>query len=56
MLTMKFCVSGVSGTIVARISKLGIQMKNDLLHRVTELWAHRFYSSLYLFIFLSFAE
>ena len=43
-----------SGTIIARILKLGIHMDNELLYCGIENRTSCFYSSLYLSIFLSF--
>ena len=49
-----FCVTVFSGTIIARILKLGIHMDNVLLYCGIENGAHCSYSFLYLSIFLSF--
>ena len=54
MLTLKICVGVFSGTIIARILKLGIHMDNELLYCGIENWTPCSYSSLYLSIFLSF--
>ena len=54
MLTLKICVGVFSGTIIARILKLGILMDNDLLYCGIENQPPCSYSSLYLSIFLSF--
>ena len=49
-----FCVTVFSGTIVARILKLGIHMDNELWYCGIENRTPCSYSSLYLSIFLSF--
>ena len=49
-----FCVTVFSGTITARILKLGIHMDNELLYCGIENRTPCSYSSLYLSIFLSF--
>ena len=54
MLTLKICVGVFSGTIIARILKLGIHMDNELLYCGIENQIPCSYSSLYLSIFLSF--
>ena len=54
MLTFKICVGIFSGTFKARMSKLDIQMDNDLLNCGIENRTPYLYSSLYLSIFLSF--
>ena len=54
MLTLKICVGVFSGTIIARILKLGIHMDNELLYCGIENWIPCSYFSLYLSIFLSF--
>ena len=48
------CVTVFSGTIIARMLKLGIHMHNKLLYCRIENWFPCSYSSLYLSIFLSF--
>ena len=53
-LTLKICVRVFSGTIIARILKLGIHMDNELLYCGIENPTPCSYSSLYLSIFLSF--
>ena len=55
MSALKICVTVFSGTIKARILKLDIHMKNELLYRGIENWDHCFHSSLNLSIFLSFS-
>ena len=50
----KFYVGVFSGTIIARMLKLGIHMDNEFLYCGIENRTPCFYSSLYLFIFLSF--
>ena len=49
-----FCVRVFSGTIIARIIKLGIHMDNELLYCGIENQTPCSYSFLYLSIFLSF--
>ena len=49
-----FCVTVFSGTVIARILKLGIHMDNQLLYCGIENRTPCTYSSLYLSIFLSF--
>ena len=51
---MIFCVTVFSGTIIARILKLGIRKDNELLFCGIENRTPCSYSSLYLSIFLSF--
>ena len=53
-LTLKICVTVFSGTIIARILKLGIHLDNELLYCGIENQTPCSYSSLYLSIFLSF--
>ena len=53
-LTLKICVRVFSGTIIARILKLGIHVDNELLYCGYENQTPCSYSSLYLSIFLSF--
>ena len=53
-LTLKIRVRVFSGTIIARILRLGIHMDNELLYCGIENQTPCFYSSLYLSIFLSF--
>ena len=53
-LTLKVCVRVFSGTIKARILKLGIHMDNELMYYEIENGTPCSYSSLYLSIFLSF--
>ena len=48
------CVTVFSGTIIARILKLGIHLDNELLYCGIENQTPCSYSSLYLSIFLSF--
>ena len=54
MLTLKICVRVFSGTIIARMLKLGIHMDNELLYCGIENQTPCSHSSLYLSIFLSF--
>ena len=54
MLTLKICVGVFSETFKARMLKLGIHMDNELLYYGIENWTPCSYSSLYLYIFLSF--
>ena len=54
MLTFKMCVGVFSGTLKARMLKLGIYMDNELLYCGIENRTPCSYSSLYLSIFLSF--
>ena len=49
-----FCVTIFSGTITARILKLGVQMDNELLYCGIENRTPCLYSFLYLSILLSF--
>ena len=49
-----FCVTVFSGTIIARMLKLGIHMDNELLYCGIKNRTPCSYSSLYLSIFLSF--
>ena len=53
-LTLKICVRVFSGTIIARILKLGIHMDNELLYCGIKNRTPCLYSCLYLSIFLSF--
>ena len=53
-LTLKVRVRVFSGTIIARILKLGIHMDNELIYYGIENQTPCSYSSLYLSIFLSF--
>ena len=48
-----FCVTIFSGTVIARILKLGIHMDNELLYCEIANRTPCSYSSLYLYIFLS---
>ena len=50
MLTLKICVGVFSGTILARILKLGIHMDNELLYYGIENQTPCSYSSVYLSI------
>ena len=54
MLSLKICVGAFSGTLKARMLKLGIHIDNELLYCGMENRTPCFYSSLYLSIFLSF--
>ena len=54
MLTLKICVAVFSGTLKARLLKLGIHIDNELLYCVIENRTLCSYSSFYLSIFLSF--
>ena len=54
MLTLKICVGVFSGTLKARMMKLGIHIDNELLYCWMENRTPCSYSSLYLSIFLSF--
>ena len=54
MLTLNICVGAFSGTLKARILKLGIHIDNELLCCGIENRTPCSYSSLYLSIFLSF--
>ena len=54
MLTLKICVGVFSGTLKARMLKLGIHIDNELLYCGMENRTPCSYSSLYLSIFLSF--
>ena len=54
MLTLKICVEVFSGTLKARMLKLGIHIDNELLYCGIENRTPCSYSSLYLSIFLSF--
>ena len=54
MLTLKICVGVFSGTLKARILKLGIHTDNELLYFGIENRTPCSFSSLYLSIFLSF--
>ena len=54
MLTLKICVGVFSGTLKARMLKLGIHMDNELLYYGIENQIPCSYSSFYLSIFLSF--
>ena len=54
MLTLKICVRVFSGTLEARMLKLGIHIDNELLYCGIENRTPCSYSSLYLSIFLSF--
>ena len=54
MLTLKTCVGVFTGTLKARMLKLGIHIDNELLYRGSENRTPCSYSSLYLSIFLSF--
>ena len=54
MLTLKICVGVFSGTLKARMLKLGINIDNELLYCRIENRTPCSYSSLYLSIFLSF--
>ena len=56
MFTLKMYISVFSGTVEARIFKLGIYMNNELLYCGTEIkfQALRFNSSVYLSMLLSF--
>ena len=54
MLTLKICVGVFSGTLKARMLKLGIHIDNELLYCRIENRTLCSYSSLYLSIFLSF--
>ena len=54
MLTLKICVGVFSGTLKARMLKLGIHIDNELLYCRIENRTPCYYSSLYLSIFLSF--
>ena len=54
MLTFKICVGVFSGTFKAGMLKLGIHMDNELLYCRIENLTPCSYSSLHLFIFLSF--
>ena len=54
MLTLKICVGVFSGTLKARILKLGIHIDNEMLYCVIENRTPCLYSFLYLSIFLSF--
>ena len=54
MLTLKILVRVFSGTIIARILKLGIHMDNEWLYCGIENQTPCSYSSFYLSIFLSF--
>ena len=54
MVTLKICVRVFSGTFIARILKLGINIDNELLYCGIENQTPCSYSSLYLSIFLSF--
>ena len=53
MLTLKFCVRVFSGTLKARMLKLGIHIDNELLYCGIENRTPCSYFSLYLSIFLS---
>ena len=53
-LTLQIRVGVFSGTIIARILRLGIHMDNELLYCGIENQTPCSYSSLYLSIFLSF--
>ena len=54
MLTLRICVGVFSGTLKARMFKLGIHIDNELLYCGIENRTPCSYSSLYLSIFLSF--
>ena len=54
MLTLKICVGVFSGTLKARMFKLGIRIDNELLYCGIENQTPCSYSSLYLSIFLTF--
>ena len=54
MLTLKNCVGVFSGTVKARMLKLGIHIDNELLYCGIENRTPCSYFSLYLSIFLSF--
>ena len=54
MLTLKNCVGVFSGTLKARMLKLGIHINNELLYCRIENQTPCLYSSLYLPIFLFF--
>ena len=54
MLTFEICVGVFSETFKARMLKHGIHMDNELLHCEIENQTPCSYSSLYLFICLSF--
>ena len=54
MLPLKICVGVFSGTLKARMLKLGIHIDNELLYCRIENRTPCSYSSLYLSIFLSF--
>ena len=54
MLTLKICVGVFSGTLKARMLKLGLHIDNELLYCGIENQPPCSYSTLYLSIFLSF--
>ena len=56
MLSLKICGGVFSGFFQGRMLKLGIHMDNELMYCGIKNRTHCFYSSLYLFIFLSFKD